>query len=182
MSASREELGVDDGDGRDFARDESFDVPGCELFDVFVGRFVAEVCVEGVVVEPGELECVGALFANDFEYVVLVCSQVFEGGTGDGAVVWATEPTVSRNHEDQFWCVWVRIAQQRVAFANAGFAEFGDEPEDGFGVWTRGDRSRLSACKLRGRNHLHRARNAFDVVDRVHPLLDILCITHGQRW
>lgn len=139
--------------------------------------------MEGVVFESGELEGVCTLLADDFEDVVIadLCSEMFDGGSGDGAVVWAAKSAICGDDECQFWrgCVWV--AQEWVSFTNAGFAEFGDESEDGFGVWTRGDGSRLSACKLRGSNHLHRSRNAFDVVDRVHPLLDILCITHGRR-
>ncbi len=126
---------VDDADSGDFACDEAFDVGGCEFFDIFVGWLVAEVCVECVVGVSGELERVGAFFADDFEDGVVGLFEVFEGGAGDGAVVWATESAVCGDDECELWCVWVWLFEQWVSFADAGVTEFGDEPEDGFGVW-----------------------------------------------
>ena len=134
--------------------------------------------------EPGELECVGTLFADDFKDCVLsdLCLEVFDRGAGDGAVVWATESAVCGDDECELGCIWVWLVQEGVALADAGVAELGDEPEDGFGVGARSDRIGLCAGELGGGDHLHRARDALDVVDGVHAFLDILCITHGSRW
>jgi len=184
LFACGEVFHVDDVDLGDFACDEPVDVGGCEFFDVFVGWFVAEVCMEGVVGESGELEGIGAFFADHFKdgVVVGLCSKVFDGGAGDGAVVWSAKSAVRGDDECELGCIWVWFFEQGVALPDACIAEFGDESEDGFGVRARGDGGRLCAREFGCGNHLHRARNALDVIDSVHAFLDVLCVSHGSRW
>ncbi len=68
--------------------------------------------------------------------------------------------------------------EQRVVGGHPGVAELADQPEQGLGVRLGRHGGLLGPGELARRDHLHRARDALDVPDRLHAHFDFAALSH----
>ena len=157
------------------------------MFDLREGGVVAEL----VRVGDGdfvELEEVGALLADELDaalFGVGVGFEVVGGDAEDVAVVRAAESAVGGDQERELFGVVfeaaVGSADERVIEVASGLGELCDEAEDALCVGLGGCGLDEGPAELAGGDHLHRARDALDVADRLDALLDFAGLSHGAN-
>jgi hypothetical protein len=103
---------------------------------------------------------------------LVVAPEVVERRADDVGVVRAAQAPVARDHQRQLGLAGALRLQQRVLDIPRRRRELRDKVEQPVRVRLARCRGLLGLAELAGRDHLHRARDALDVLDRLDPRLD----------